>query len=362
MAMQPQNKRRSSGAPIKRQTGTVNRRKSKTGFLGPVLILLAMTMILALILAAAWEKLETEEESSASQSQQLDAIAASSKESPFASPASIPSIGMAVSSQTPASSEDIASSEADPESSSSEDSASSETDDVPASSAESISSEAPVSSSTVDVNAGADAELGAPVPQSAQVSNSYFDDAMFVGDSITSGIESYGIMSNATVIANTGINPSTMLTSKVWENADGSTCTLLDAAAKVDCSKIYVMIGANGVAWIGENAFIDYYTQIIERLKEDHPDAIIYVQSILPVTKEKSDEGPSMSNGKINLYNERILAMTKELEVYYLDVASAIKNSSGALPSEASPKDGIHFGTATYQKWFDYLRTHTVNE
>jgi len=365
MAMKPNNKKRSSGAPIRRQTGTINRKQKKGGFLAPVLILLAMTMIIALILAAAWEKFETEKQSSASKSEQLNAmIISSSSKEPFASPASIPSIGLApssVSSEASSSSED---SEASSESSS-EDSVSSSSaasNEAPASSAATASSEESSSSSKINVIRRSEAEYGKPVPESSQVTTAYFDDALFVGDSITSGIDSYGIMSNATVIANTGINPSTMLTSEVWENADGTYSTLLEAASKVDAAKIYVMIGANGVAWIGENAFIDYYTQIIQRLKDDHPDAIIYVQSILPVTKEKSDEGPSMSNGKIDMYNSRILKMTEELEVYYLDVASAIKNQNGALPSEASPKDGIHFGTATYQKWFDYLRTHTVDK
>lgn len=361
MAMQPQKRRsggssRSSyntshqnvGAPIRRQNG--NNRKQKSSFFGPILVLLILTLILALILAAAWQKFQEDEESSASQGMQLsDLLALSSSRDPNAPPASIPSVSMMPSSEEQ---EDDASSYSQ-DNTSVESSDSQQSSDTDSSSSQSSDS-APVTISTAAV-------YGVPVPVSEKVTTAYFDDALFVGDSITSGIESYGIMSNATVIANTGINPSTMLTSAVWETESGENVTLLDAAAQIDAKKIYVMIGANGIAWIGENTFVDYYSQIIQRLKDDHPDAIIYVQSILPVTKAKSDEGPAMSNGKIDIYNQRILEMTKELEVYYLNVAEAIKDSNGALPSEASPKDGIHFGTSTYQKWFDYLMTHTAD-
>lgn len=174
------------------------------------------------------------------------------------------------------------------------------------------------------------------------------------------GIESYGLL-DTTVIAHTGINPSTMMTSPVYELSTGEEVTLLEAAKQVDAKKIYVMIGANGISWIGKEGFISYYTQIVEQLKADHPDAIIYVQSILPVTKALSDENPSLSNVKIDDYNVSILEMAEDLGVYYLNVAECIKDSTGALPHNVSPNDGIHFGPSTYQKWFDYLLTHVVD-
>ena len=339
MALQPQHKRNSHTHTAIRRSGST--RKRQNSLFAPILVLLILTIVLAFIFSAAWQKIQGAENSSASDQQLSDLLALSSSRNPSGSPASIPSVDLSgVASQ---------SQESQPEDSSE-------------GASQSSSEKSGDSSAAASSSGNADtAIVGQPVPESDRVNTSYFDDALFLGDSITSGIASYGLMSNTTVIANTGINPSTMLTSAVWETDSGEMITLLDAAAQVDCEKIYVMIGANGIAWIGENTFIDYYSQIIERLQQDHPDAVIYVQSILPVTKEKSDEGPQMSNGKIDLYNQDILEMTEELGVYYLNVAEAIKDENGALPSDASPKDGIHFGTPTYQKWFDYLMTHVVD-
>ena len=108
-----------------------------------------------------------------------------------------------------------------------------------------------------------------------------------------------------------------------------------------------------------QEKFIEYYGQLIDEVKAIHPDATIYVQSILPVTAAKSSD-PLYSNDKIDSYNQALLELTKEKQVYYLNVAEAFKDENGNLPDEASPKDGMHFGVDYYTKWFDYLKTHTV--
>ena len=206
--------------------------------------------------------------------------------------------------------------------------------------------------------AAAQLAFGQPVPASDWVGSSYFDDAVFVGDSITDGIKLYGVMNNATVIAHTGINPETILYKEVIKT-DSGTVSVLDALAQVEAGKIYVMQGANGVAFINQDKFIEYYGQLLDEIKKIHPNATIYVQSILPVTAAKSSD-PLYANDKIDSYNQALLELTREKQVYYLNVAEAFKDENGNLPDEASPKDGMHFGADYYTKWFDYLKTHTV--
>ena len=56
--------------------------------------------------------------------------------------------------------------------------------------------------------------------------------------------------------------------------------------------------------------------------------------------------------------------LAKEKELYLVDTYSTpgFTDEEGYLPDEASPVDGVHFGAAYYNKWIDYLRTHTVPE
>ncbi len=199
------------------------------------------------------------------------------------------------------------------------------------------------------------------VPNSGfKVSDEYFDDAAFVGDSITEGIKLYEIMSNATVVAARGINLDTVFTDDQIRTTGGNTTVMgaLEAAAP---KKIYIMFGANGVGWFTEQHFTDTYTKFVQAVKEQHPDSEIFLQSILPVTQEFDDSRDDISNAKINAYNELVVAIAEKEEVHYLDVASAFKDDKGCLP-EDSNGDGMHFGGVYYNKWFDYLKTHTVAE
>ena len=199
------------------------------------------------------------------------------------------------------------------------------------------------------------------VPNSgSSVGDEYFDDAAFVGDSITEGIKLYEVMTNATVVAARGINLDNVFTYDQIRTAQGNS-TVMGALEAAEPKKIYIMFGANGVGWFTEQHFTDVYTKFVQAVKEQHPDSQIYLQSILPVTQEFDDSREDISNDKINRYNELVVEIAEEQKVHYLDVASAFKDEKGCLP-EDSNGDGMHFGNKYYQKWFDYLKSHTVAE
>ena len=192
--------------------------------------------------------------------------------------------------------------------------------------------------------------------------SSYFDDALFVGDSITEGIKLYDVMSNATVLSYTGINLDSIFTREVIPMEDGSKKTIIDASADYDPGKIYILMGVNSIQMAKED-FISAYGRLVDTLRQQHPDAIVYVQSILPVTADYEKRADAVTdNATIDEYNEALMAMAEEKGVYYLNVAEIFKDETGALFSEASPTDGIHFGATWYRKWFDYLRTHAVSQ
>ena len=70
-------------------------------------------------------------------------------------------------------------------------------------------------------------ESPALVPNSGfSVSDEYFDDVAFVGDSITEGIKLYEIMNNSTVVAARGINLDTVFSDDQIRTAEGNTTVL----------------------------------------------------------------------------------------------------------------------------------------
>lgn len=198
-----------------------------------------------------------------------------------------------------------------------------------------------------------------PVPLQPCVDNSFFNDVMFVGDSITTGIDLYDIVNGCSVIAYTGINTSTILSKAVVRNKQGTKVTFLNAMKEYNPKHIFIMLGINGIAFQSKENFLTGYRQFVDAVKAQHPNAIIYLQSILPVTNKKQNSDSRFANSKINSYNEGIQALALEKNVYYLNVAEAFKDAYGNLPSKAS-SDGVHFGPAHYRLWIEYLKRHTV--
>lgn len=203
------------------------------------------------------------------------------------------------------------------------------------------------------------AVLGETVPSTPEVEQSYFDDAVFIGNSRSEGFKLYAGVNNASYLVYKGLSVRTILTKEIIE-IDGQKLTAMQALEKKKYGKVYIMLGINELGWPYENVFIEEYGAIIDKIKNLQPNAIIYVQSIFPVSAARDAKGDSVNNKRILTYNELIKKMVREKSVYYLNVAEALQNEAGVLPPEAS-NDGVHLKAAYCKNnWLSYLKTHTI--
>ncbi len=198
--------------------------------------------------------------------------------------------------------------------------------------------------------------------KSERVSSSYFDDAAFIGDSLTVGMKLYDVMENAEVLASVGIGLDTIFTKQAIKQPDGSMLTVFDALEKAQSKKVYIMLGANSLM-SSHDYLIDRYGKLVDEVKTRTPeDAIIYVQSILPINEPKFRKNypkNTTTNADIDNFNALLCQMAEQRGVYYLDVASAFKDENGAL-SDAVTSDGMHIASDQYVIWIDYLKTHSA--
>lgn len=198
-----------------------------------------------------------------------------------------------------------------------------------------------------------------PVPESPLVQDTYFDDVVFLGDSRTDGLRLYSGLKNGIFLCSTGATVESVFNKSV-ETVVGEM-PLLDALALLDCGKIYIMLGINELGWNGTETFRTQSTELIRRIQTDHPDAEIVIQSILPVSAKKDDEGRYVNNGRIDEYNQVWMDLAEELDVAYLNVAEGVAGEDGLLPSDLC-YDGVHLNKAGCRLWLDYLRTHAVGD
>ena len=192
------------------------------------------------------------------------------------------------------------------------------------------------------------------VPQLPKVDNSYFDDAVFVGDSLTMGI-SYFAGFNSEFLSIAGLSTKSLKSEPL---ANGKT--VYQTIADMDrLNKLYIMLGTNEMAYEKPWEFIARYSEFIDYVRSYFPNVLIYVQSIMPVS-EKRSMNSGIKNYMVIDHNIYLKNLATEKQCYYIDVNSHFAGEDGYLPAEAGG-DGIHLSPENYRKMADYLKEHAVD-
>lgn len=196
-----------------------------------------------------------------------------------------------------------------------------------------------------------------PVPESAAVEDAYFEDAVFLGDSRTDGFRLYSGLNRGTYLCATGATVQSVFT-KAVDTPQGKL-PLLDALAQTECGKIYVMLGVNELGWPGTDLFREHCRELLQRIRADHPEALVMVQAILPVSARQDAKGSYVNNRRVRDYNGVLQDLAEELNVCYVAVNESLTGEDGCLPADLN-FDGVHLNPAGCAIWLDYLRTHAV--
>ena len=203
--------------------------------------------------------------------------------------------------------------------------------------------------------------LPCPLPETEAVEDTYFDGAVFLGDSRTEGLSLYSGLKTGYFYTAVGATVESVFSKKNFETEDGEKVPLLDAVAEQDCDKIYIMLGINELGWSKVKTFHDQYAKLVDRVRADHPEAKIVLQSIPPVSAKQEAKKTYVNNARIAEYNGVIQALAEEKECYFLDVAACLTGGDGLLPKDLN-FDGIHLNPAGCKVWLNYLRTHSLEE
>lgn len=187
-----------------------------------------------------------------------------------------------------------------------------------------------------------------------------FDDALFIGDSRTVGLQQYAGLDNATFYCATGLSVHKVFSSPIV-TVEGSNkkITIEEALTGQTFGKIYLMLGINEMGTGDVESFIKKYGEVLERLQELQPDAIIYLESIMKVSSERSAQGDYINNEGIEARNAEIEKLADQKKVFYLDINPCVCDDSGALDA-AYTFDGVHLKASYITLWKQYLFEHIV--
>ena len=204
----------------------------------------------------------------------------------------------------------------------------------------------------------------APVPEAAPVDETWFADAVFIGDSRTDGLRLYGGIKGADFLCYKGLSVFEVMEDKQTIRTQAGTVSVFQALQQKSYGKVYLMLGLNELGYNNDPLFADTYEAVVDKVLELQPEADLYLQLLIPVNTQvcrATNQPYYVTNEKIAAYNELIQAIAAEKQVYLLDVGEAFVDETGEIPADASA-DGIHFRKEGYKGWYEYLKVHTVEE
>jgi hypothetical protein len=202
---------------------------------------------------------------------------------------------------------------------------------------------------------GSSADSAVPsADSSAAVSFDYFSDALFIGDSVTEGQKLYGDLDSASYFCRVGLTIYQLFEDPKSDRETG--LTLEETLKKRRYGKIFILLGLNELGTGKTEYFVEHYSAAVTEILRLQPDTKIFVEAILPVSKEKSDGDDVFSNSHIRERNAGLRELAKQNGWCYFDLLPAVGDGEGSLRAEYTG-DGVHIKAKYWDSICDYIRT-----
>ena len=191
-----------------------------------------------------------------------------------------------------------------------------------------------------------------PPTEPIVIDESWFDDVLFIGDSRTRTMSVLAPLGKAHYFCDTGLTVFDVRHKKCYSKDFYST--RLDALLETNTyGKIYVMLGINGMQMPHDETIAEF-VKLIELIQEKEPDAVIVLNSIMTVGRNKANYSKYYNLENIYSLNEKISELADNEKVFYLDVNEFIADEEGYLPDDMS-NDGVHLYGNHYSLWTQWL-------
>ncbi len=216
--------------------------------------------------------------------------------------------------------------------------------------------ETPSASQTAEAPAAeaASEETAEPVEDSGlgQVDESYFSDALFIGDARVDGLRLYAPFDGADYFCSTEMTLTDCFNTEA-ETLGGEPITLTRLLEKKRYGKIYISLGINEMGYdldYLENQFETVY----DALREAEPAAIIYIMANLHVTKSYAEAESIFRSDRVDELNRRFSLFADGVHSYYLDENEIFDDAEGYLVA-AYTEDNTLLSGKYYKLWADFL-------
>ncbi|BAV05457.1 Lysophospholipase L1 [Filimonas lacunae] len=176
------------------------------------------------------------------------------------------------------------------------------------------------------------------------------NDIIFLGNSITAGVEWQELLGNPNV-RNRGISGDITF----------GVLNRLDEVTEGQPAKVFILIGINDVArGIPDSVTSANHKRMVQYIKAHSPATKIYLQTLLPVNKDFAKHAAHYNKDeKILRINENLRKLAKEEQVELIDLYPKFLNNSDKLVDKYT-YDGLHLTAEGYKRWAAVLKEYNA--
>ena len=196
--------------------------------------------------------------------------------------------------------------------------------------------------------------------QDTPVDDSYFEDAVFIGDSRMQGFRNLSGITKGSFVTAVGMELENFYTDAQIATAAGNV-KVLDALKNLNYSKIYMMLGTNELGAYDMSQVGESYRQVLNDIKQlsSSTEPVVYVYSVIYVDESLVTTGDYVNNANVDAVYKDILNMCQEEGYHYINLNEVLSNGYHSLISGAAD-DGIHLNTEYCKDWLNYTKTHYI--
>ena len=162
-----------------------------------------------------------------------------------------------------------------------------------------------------------------------------FSGAVVVGDSITQGFTEFDVLNASSVVSKIGVH--------LYELDD-----LIEQVKEISPGTVFLAMGMNDLsATEGDvDKFISQYTEVLDKIAEEVPDANIFVDSIFPVQEKAVEDDPYLKY--ISDYNQALKELCDSKGIGFIDDTDLVED-------QYYEEDGLHFKADFYPLWAEHM-------
>ena len=187
-----------------------------------------------------------------------------------------------------------------------------------------------------------------------EIPESWFDDAVFIGDSIVGslGIEVLidGGLGEAQILYVNGLSCCRMVEKGEKIPYMGRMHTIGETVELSGANKVFLLFAMNDIGQT-EDVTVKLWDAVLAQIKEAAPDVRIFLMSGTPIYSEHG----YFTNKNMLAYNEILKAECEKLDCVYVDITDGLSDENGLLKKEFH-KDAFHFTNAACVQWIKNLK------